>query len=807
VYRGGDTSRESLYDCLRDIPGAKDILPSTGVAEAALQDLKMCIWTILDAGEGVGEGMVEHGATKLKRVKWHEGWFEGLQRGYRMTAEVGKDVNVGQGPARDQIRLLLDVDPHRSRTLDLFEDLHLGRVQNEWLVPIFKELSEVAKKHGEILWPEVTNRVPFWKSLTSFELFFGAPPVKDANFAEQLEEWVFTVKPEDGKNSDRRKLVEAGFKGLEAKNMVFGEQLPMLEWLKSPSRWLANGATTSRALEGSKRTKFSTYLASSQGELLKDMFSTAPPLNKVNPKRERSKTRNTVSSDWDLYLQMKWLTQGVEGAMESVFPTTLSSKLKQISRWKMWRSRMANSVGVPIDQSTFDHVPWMDIIISMIRYICERAREKAPDPALHERITEVVIGRIRAGSVNWESYTWKHVRGLLSGWAWTSVLGTLMNYIEFVGIVAVTKGSLPPVDAMAFQGDDALLFADSWSQAVTWVQTYMRVLPVNPGKFFVSTQRTEFLRLVITEDRVAGYLGRAVPSLMYANAWAGGKMSVQSRAASWSRLVARGGDLQRVREHCIRDIAGFTRASREEVIDLMRTPKAVGGLGLESGPCIWRQVREDDLLGKEQEGRITAATDPERVPRSVRRTAEKSMASHGGIFSDRDVAAGAADGVLMGVQGGSWNAEKEVDIRIRRVPDSTKFSLARGLDGKDIDFKPPKATIDAMFLPSVLRRLLKRGVESVMTLFSPDDHERVRLKWQAWPRNVWFDWVCGRIKGVIGDEWGMGPVVAAALGDELGWHVWVPAGRLSRDSISQGMLWTEFASKKLLRDEREWMGA
>lgn len=807
MYRGGDTSRDSLYECLRDIPGAREILPSPGAAGAALQDLKMCIWTILDAGEGVGEGVVQHGSTTLKRVKWHDGWFEGLQRGYRMTSEVGRDVKVGQGPARDQIRLLLDVDPHRERVIRLFEELSLDRIANEWLVPIFKELSEVAKKHGEILWPEVANRVPLWMSLTSLELFFGAPPVKDADFAAQLEEWVYTVKPEDGKNSDRRRLVEAGFRGLEAKGMVFGEQLSMLEWLKCPSRWLANGATTSRALEGSKRTKFSTYLASSQHELLRDMFSTTPPQNKVNPKRERSKTRNTVSSDWDLYLQMKWLTQGVEGALESVFPTTLSSKLKQVSRWRMWRSRMANSVGVPIDQSTFDHVPWMDIIISMVTYICARAREKAPDTALHARITEIVINRIRAGSVNWESYSWKHVRGLLSGWAWTSVLGTLMNYIEFVGIVAVTRGSLPPVDAMAFQGDDALLFADSWSQAATWVQSYMRVLPVNPGKFFVSTSRTEFLRLVITDDRVAGYLGRAVPSLMYANAWAGGKMSVQSRAASWSRLVARGGVLSRVREHCIRDIAGFTRASRSEVVDLLRTPKSLGGLGLEVGPCTWRQVREDDLLGKEQEGRIVAATDPERVPRAVRRVAERNMASHGGVFSDRDVAAGAVEGVLMGVQGGSWGAEKPVDIKIRRVSNVANISLARAFDGKDVDFKPPAYTVDPMFLPSVLRRKLKAGLDSVLGLFDPGDRERVSARWKAWPRNVWFDWVCGRLKGVVGDEWGMGAVISAAIGDELGWHVWVPAGRLSRDSINQGLLWTEIASKNLLRDERGWMGA
>ena len=551
MYRGGDSSRSSLYDCLRDVPGAREILPSPHVAGVAYRELQRCILAILDATDATE---VTSGSLTLKKAKWSENWFEGLQRKYRPTGELGRGRGVGQGEPRRQLALGLDICPAREEVWGVWDALQLTKLPNAWLVPAFKELSEVAKKHGELLWPQ------FWMHLVGGEGCFGAPPVKDADFSDQLESWVHTRKKEDEPGSDRRRLVEEGLREVARREMVFKPQLGVEEWLRSPSQWLANGATTSRALEGSKRTKFSTYLASSKEELMADLMSTKPPENKVNPKRERTKTRNTISSDWDLYLQMKFLTQGVEEALETVFPTTLGKKLKQVDRWNMWRRRISTSVGVPIDQSTFDHVPWMEVMVSMIRYMCECARKKSPQPELHHRITELVIARIRSGFVKWEGHTWRHLRGLLSGWAWTSALGTLMNFVEFVGIVQVTRGIMPEPDSMGFQGDDAILFANSWRQAVTWVQTYMRVLPVNPGKFFVSSSRTEFLRMVITKDRVTGYLFRAVPSMMYANAWAGGAMSVQSTASSWSRLVARGGDLARVREHCIRDLTGFTRA-------------------------------------------------------------------------------------------------------------------------------------------------------------------------------------------------------------------------------------------------------
>lgn len=798
MHAGGDTSRESLYRALRDIEGADSFLPSPDAAGRALEEFRRCCSNIIE-GKGNGDMAAEvaSGGTSIKRIEWKETWFTGLQSGYRPSGEIR--CEFGRGVPSKQLALALDLSPHSEEVAALWSRFGLDSMDNGWLVAVFKEFSELAKKHGELLWPK------FWMDLTGYESFFGAPPVGDANFADQLEEWVATPKPEDGVYSDRRRMVEEGLKELARRPMVFKEQMGVHEWLDNPSGWLANGATTGKRLEGSKGTKFSTYLSSSKEELMRDLLSRAPPRNVVNPKRERTKTRNTISSDWDLYLQMKWLCQGSEKVLETVFPTTLSNKLKQVDRWAAWRRRMFNSVGVPIDQSKFDHVPWMEFIISIIRYMCDCARTKSPEPELHRRITEIVIERIRSASVTWEGHTWRHVRGLLSGWAWTSVLGTLVNYTEFLGVVAVTGCHMPTADSMCFQGDDALLFVESWSQAATLVKTYMRTLPVNPGKFFISSDRTEFLRLVITRDRVTGYLARAIPSLMYANAWAGGKMSVQSRAASWSRLVARGARPERVREHCIRDIAGFTRAPRPHIESCLGTPKSLGGLGLEQGRGVWFRVVEEEFPDQEYEARRVSATDADKVPRHVRYAAAESMRSHGGIFRAPGMADAAAAGMLSGVQGAGWNASLEVRIRFERVVQ--KVVLSRLCDGRSVNFSPPRPLVDPIFLPNMLRVAMRVGVHAVSKLIDPRDRDLCRGRYMAWPRNVWFDWVVGRISPKAHDQWGLGSVVAAAMKSDLGHELWLPAGRVSRDSIVQATLWSELASHQLRVSEKVWMGA
>jgi len=259
-----------------------------------------------------------------------------------------------------------------------------------------------------------------------------------------------------------------------------------------------------------------------------------------------------------------------------------------------------------------------------------------------------------------------------------------------------------------------------------------------------------------------------------------------------------------VREHCIRDIAGLTRSPRQHIEACLRTPKAYGGLGLESGRGKWFRVVEEEVDDAKWETRRVAKTDPERVPDTVRRQATINMRSHGGVFSDRALASAAADAMLAGVQGPSWGAEMDSQSRLERVDDA--MSLARQIDGREIDFTPPKTSVDGMFLSGMLRALLKRGWDAMSVLFDATDVGRAEMRYRAWPRNVWFDWVTGSIRPTPHDAWGLASAVSQAMKSDMGSGLIIPAGRVSRDSIRQGRAWGEAASMALRLDEKVWMG-
>lgn len=261
----------------------------------------------------------------------------------------------------------------------------------------------------------------------------------------------------------------------------------------------------------------------------------------------------------------------------------------------------------------------------------------------------------------------------------------------------------------------------------------------------------------------------------------------------------------RVREHCIRDIAGFTRAPRQHIVDCFGTPKAVGGLGLEVGSKRWRRVEEQEDEPAPFETRRVSRTDPERVPGAVRKAATDSIRSHGGLFRRLDFARAAADGMLASVQGQSWDAAENTLSTIKPVEQS--FHAARMLGGKTVDFTAPRSAVDPLFLAPMLRVALKLGWHFIEKLIDVTDRNRCWLRYKAWPRSVWFDWMVGRIGPKAHDAWGMGSVVASALKDDLGREMLVPAGRMTRDGITQGMLWSELASRSLRLSEKMWMGA
>jgi hypothetical protein len=337
------------------------------------------------------------------------------------------------------------------------------------------------------------------------------------------------------------------------------------------------------------------------------------------------------------------------------------------------------------------------------------------------------------------------------------------------------------------------------------VKTYMRVLPVNPKKFFVDSGRTEFLRYVLTPDKRVGYLARAVPSIVHANAWAGGKLSARAMAEQWSQVVGRGADLQKARAHLVADMCGMTGCSAADVKDLLRTPKSVGGLGMElerafQEPVRWCAVMEQEFRGEAWERRRTAKTEIERVPKDVRMHATSSMRTRGGLFENAEVAAASAEAMLEAVEGQNWNAASTERTRV--VPTPVMLPEAVG-DTRRVS--RPRLLVDPMFVRRIIVKMLPGGWEAVKTIIGEEDRHWCKGLWTAWSRNVWIDWISGGVHAVAHTAWGLAPEVQSEMGEQLreeGLFTW---GKVTRTSLIKRSLLYELRSIKLLTEEKVWV--
>jgi len=755
-------------------------------------------------------------AEKIKRrehppADWSEDWFKKMQKKYRPAPAFEKYSNVGTGTPRLSIGIslyLLGVQ-QASAIRNVFEMLGLNELPNKQLLPALKELGEVAKHHGDLAFPGI------WPHLVDWNLHFGAQPIdKDETteaFVKQVESWVYTPKLEDAAGSTREKVILRGLHLLREKVGFCKKRGPTWDEVKAkPSTWLANGSSTSRRLPGSRGTKVSTFLASSAGQLESDLYDESDPEYGVEVKEERGKLRNIMNAPWSLYLQMKFVGLGGLQDLYDSIPTSLSKKFGTAT-WLNWMDRMKHKLYVPIDQSTYDHVPSGTVLDALLEFICVSCTY--PGDSERERVSKLIRERSRCGTVKFAGRSWPHKRGILSGLDWTAGMDTVLNIAEYLGMSEAVDVPVPDDEDLCFQGDDTLAGVCSWGQAFDLVDGYMKVFPVNPTKFFLDNGRTEYLRMVVTPTRRFGYYARLAAGIMYANVWSGGAMAPSSIAQHWSLLHSRGAMRDLTQRHCVDDLAGLLRCRKSEARRVLFTPSSVGGLGQE-GNC-----GEGGWLGLQDATRIriaqreAVATRWDDVPRAAQRHAVRSISSHGGVFANTVNAMAAAKAMAAGVQGYPSTRPNTTFV----VADAAQFS--RGVSPSDGFMTPayPKLLVDNTFLPELLRTYLNQrkvsaggsGSEGHLRLDELFHRAWVGIvedRFLIWPRKLWFDWCCGQLSVSAGKTWGVAPDLLGTISKDCLSAGILPNGRVTMLKVRTRALELELGSREWRQCERRRLG-
>jgi hypothetical protein len=356
-------------------------------------------------------------------------------------------------------------------------------------------------------------------------------------------------------------------------------------------------------------------------------------------KREPGKARAVLVTDMSMYLKMAWISDSLEPQLKK---TSVGNSLFLDGRGFI---SMADSIGVdaanprlwklPVDQSKFDH----HISLSMIGDVLDVISSLYTDEPTQKILESIRTALVRSpGCVVVGDERIPITHGILSGWRWTALLDTWINFGQIVGSMRWLReaGVIRHVtlSGLYVQGDDARLVFDSPGKGIALCEVLQKCgFEVNPSKTWLSPKRDEYLRLVGEDGLVQGYLNRNITAVLWRNPIKSLPLdpiqTITSVAMRYEGLLKRGASQRAIRSLAageVRRLASKRQLNPEYIIEWLAAPTGLGGLGfsavlqsatrrLKSVITYYQYVaapRSADIQGvpglMEMAGRVTSAT-------------------------------------------------------------------------------------------------------------------------------------------------------------------------------------------------------
>lgn len=602
------------------LPALADYLPNANQARADWEKLRES-WR---AGAAEPEEAEDGDIYKLHTPLTDE---ETSRMRYAKTWEpVGDWAKLGPRWGRG-MSLLMDISPFGKLITQRLRDFGLFEFRSAAaLMSCLKELGGVSKKWGLLVTESGDNQE--WKDMTDLHTLGGYAAGADSEaFIAGVREWVGPDKvhalPDAKGRMSAKHFVHLFEKGCdefwdhapgvaqantEAVGLeTFSEQFGY--WANSGSsttkdrvnyEWREKGERKTGRVKKNKENAAAVLSAEHVRDAIRAR-SIKQALRAI-PKREHTgKVRPVMAGDDYMYLQQSfvsntWLEAALKGHPWS---TLWKSKRELIAMWEMMADQCASGEGVkmPLDQSHFDWQPNKDMWKAWFRSLIRFMRRSDTREGHEERLSsvfkirdEIVEGRYSIRIEIGGTITFVNVEGrkLLSGWRWTSLVGTSFN----IGMVLAMRAQALMLGCSATQlidfigtGDDDKLLTQTWGYGVLIAGLYETAnFEVHPLKFFMDRKRDEFLRQVAEPGLVAGYLSRIINSILWRNPISRdpprGMLRAEEQASTWNTAAGRGASPIKVRHHMVIDIGKSNGGlGYESVMRVLHTPKALGGIG------------------------------------------------------------------------------------------------------------------------------------------------------------------------------------------------------------------------------------
>jgi hypothetical protein len=522
--------------------------------------------------------------SEMKEVKFTE--KEEKQRRYRLQnkSDIFGDISFDTG-----LTLYLKGLGYKrgKELLNVLNKVNWKEIKTkEKIVKVLKAIGDYYKKYGE----EASLN---WMIFVNLENIGGYRKNKDVStFTAAVEKWVQTKYEHKYEGSEAlfnkkfRFYVNQFF--VRFHKIQSGKRIMSREQYIESGKWAGSGSSSGQKLhyesEGKlktfRRTKLSSFLANRFDKLVSSLTEKKKDVSKVIQKLEAGKARAVINAGLESFLKMDFLSQWVDDGFKGSEISSLFCGNKYLmNKWSTISQSCSNqNWKVPLDQSEFDHQITSDMIFILI----EETKNVVPKEE-HEVLDAMWYG-IKNGEVKiTDEIVIKWEKGVLSGWRWTALWDTICNYAELQMAKDLSNSTTEVIDEMV-QGDDDRVEVLDLSTVLGLISAYNCLeLEINPSKFFVSTTRDEYLRVVFQKGKCIGYPARSINSVLWKKPTAAeelpGDMKIRSTIRNWVSLSNRLEAKDVYKYDMLNDISGMLQISRKEVVRVIVTPASVGGIG------------------------------------------------------------------------------------------------------------------------------------------------------------------------------------------------------------------------------------
>lgn len=374
------------------------------------------------------------------------------------------------------------------------------------------------------------------------------------------------------------------------------------EFANDPLRWGTSGGAPPVVLFNKKiKSKWAWALYHLfDGTTMKDNPNIALEAEKASTtakvalKEETQKTREIITTPIDSYLRQTYL---LYRRKKIPIPSPISGP-----QWLPGMEATNYSWYGCIDGERFDHCVPKEAIIMLVDKLGDVDQET-------RQVADKEIQHLRSLTIEWSGRSWDFNGGVLSGWKFTSILGSLVSLAAANYIIRETgtRGSVYP----GVMGDDVVLMSHTTSiSAETMVSLYEQFgLKANLKKT-VSGPQGEFLRKVRSRGGSWAFPALDLKTITHAAPWITNTQFIMEEecATAWhtllSRMLPHSTDPDRIKaaieKYTISDLNN--RFGRDKDWSRwLHTPLSAGGGGYveTSNPAEWavieKEARNTDL--------------------------------------------------------------------------------------------------------------------------------------------------------------------------------------------------------------------